>query len=80
MIIELQRGHLRLKVQDKIVTIQGEVLLSQPGSPDFVAYLNSIKTWDPPNDGEVITAVDRENILEVARKCFKEKKMVIDFE
>jgi hypothetical protein len=37
MIIDVQRGYIRLQVGDGIATVQGEAYLPGYGSPDFVA-------------------------------------------
>jgi hypothetical protein len=48
--------------EGRTVTIAGEALLPGHGSPDFVAYSNSIKNFDAPDNG-VITRATRERIL-----------------
>lgn len=60
MIVEFTRGHVRLEIDGRTVTIGGEAYLRGHGSPDFVAEQDTIKTWD---DGSTVTDPELEMIL-----------------
>ena len=80
MIIEMQRGKVRLKLGDKTVTIGGEAYLPGHGSPDFVAYSNSIEYWDPPHKNLKISDTERLQILELLKTCMAEKNLSLEIE
>jgi Immunity protein 74 len=58
--IELTRSTLRILIDGRSVTAEGEAYLPGHGSPDFVVYSNTITRWD---DGEPISDRVREAIL-----------------
>jgi hypothetical protein len=80
MIIDMQRGMVRVKLGDKTVTIEGEAYLRGLGSPDFVAYSNSIEHWDPPSQNLKISDAERLQILEVLKTCMAEKNLSLEIE
>ena len=77
-LIEIARGHLRLKDGAKSVTVYGEALLREYGSPDFVLYQNSIQTWDAPNDQENVTSVEKEQLIQFLKEEFSRRKMFLE--
>ena len=79
MIIEFHRGHICLKVADKVVRIEGEALLPGHGSPDFVAYRNSLIRWEQPN-GKLIDDEDKKIIEELLIIELTKKGMSVEFE
>lgn len=79
MIIEIHRGHVRLEVAGKIITIEGESYLPRYGSPDFVAYRNTIRCWDAP-DQNPLTSAEIELVEQTLLNDFKAKNMTIEIE
>lgn len=80
MLLELDRWKIRLKVDEKIVTIRGEALLPAPGEPDFVCSRNAVTTWDPPHEKETIDQVMRQKIFDLAREELAKRKMTLEVE
>ncbi len=80
MITEITRSHIRIRVGDRTVTIQGEAYLPGYGSPDFVIYENSIRHWDPPNENIEIDEITRKEILELLGKGLEKKKLTFEVE
>jgi len=80
MIIEISRSHIKMKIREKTITIDGEAYLRGHGSPDFVAYSNSIVHWDPPNDNEKIDDQTKIKILEKLKNEMNKRKMTIEIE
>jgi hypothetical protein len=78
MILEMTRGHIKLKVGDRTVTIYGEALLPSPGEPDFVCGRASIKTWDPPHEKDALTEGARKQIIEMVRSELAKRKMTLE--
>ncbi len=58
--MRLTRSSLQIVVAGRPVTVEGEAYLPGHGSPDFVAYENTIERWD---DGQVISDEQRQEIL-----------------
>jgi len=79
MIIEFHRGHIRLRVHDKIVLIEGEALLPGHGSPDFVAYRNSLTCREVP-EGELITESGKKDIEALLATELAKTGMSVEFE
>ena len=79
MIVQLHRGHALVRVGDRIARVGGEAYFRGHGSPDFVAYRDSV-SWDPPHDAEPVTAPDRERILAALLAGAVERKLTIEVE
>jgi hypothetical protein len=62
-ITEATRGHITVQVGEKSVTVWGEMLGRSPGLPDYQIYGHLIKSWDPPNDSELVTPEEKESII-----------------
>lgn len=78
--IEVSRGHLKVREGERIVTIYGEALLREHGSPDFVVYSNTIVKWDIPFQEEAISEDKKEEILRFVREEFGRRKMTVEIE
>lgn len=79
-LIEISRGHLKVRDGDRIVTIYGEAFLRGHGSPDFVVYSNTIEKWDAPFQEEVVSKEKKEEILRFIREEFERKQMTVEIE
>lgn len=79
MITELHRGHVRLQVGDKSITIEGEAYLKGHGSPDFVAYRSTIKKWDLP-DGHPLSSEEIARVEDLLKREFAKKAMLLEIE
>lgn len=67
--MELTRSSLRIKIDGRSVTVEGEAYLPGHGSPDFVLYRESMLCWDdgePMEEDEKRRAIDR--ILDEAQR------------
>ena len=80
MITEITRSYIRLKLGDKTITVEGEAYAPGYGSPDFVAYTNSIQKWDAPDDSIVIDDETRELIIKFLTDEISKRQMTIEFE
>ena len=79
-LVEVTRGHLRVKIGARSVTVYGEALLRGYGSPDFVLYQNSIEKWDRPNDQEYVTSTETEQLIQFLKEEFSRRKMFLEIE
>jgi hypothetical protein len=80
VILNMTRSQLILTVGDEAVTIKGEACLRGHGSPDFVAYSNTISTWNQPHDGDLIDDEIRKLIIERLLVDAKEQGITIEVE
>lgn len=80
LIVNLTRGHIVLKVDEKTVIIYGEGLLRGFHSPDFVVFANSIKHWDAPHDRDEISIEEKREILDFLTEEFARRNMRIEIE
>lgn len=71
-----------MKLNEKVVTIQGEALLPKDkNSPCFVVYSDLIKKWDKPFDHIQIDNNIRDKIIEQLKKEMEEnEEMKIDID
>jgi len=58
--MKLTRSTLQLEVDGRGVTIAGEAYLPGHGSPDFLVYADTIRSWD---DGTPVSADERFKII-----------------
>lgn len=77
---EIARGHLRVKVGAKSVSVYGEAFLRGCGSPDFVIYRNSIENWDAPDDQESVTSAEKNSLIHFLKEEFVRRKMTLEIE
>ena len=77
---EITRGHLRIIDGARSVTVYGEALLREHGSPDFVLYQNSIEKWDAPNDQEDVTPAEKEQLIRFLKEEYSRRKMFLEIE
>jgi len=79
-LVEITRGHLRVKARGKSATIHGEAFLRGYGSPDFVLYQNSIEKWDAPDDKENLTLIEKKQLVQFLKDEFSRRKMLLEIE
>jgi len=80
MIINLTRGLMIVKINDRIVEIEGELSLPEDADFEFVVYLSSIKKWKKPYDNLEITEFEKEEIIEDIKKEIKKTNGRVVFE
>jgi len=80
MIVEITRSYVRISVGEKTVKVEGEAYAPGYGSPNFVAYANSIRKWDPPDDAVEIDNETKAEILRLLRAGMDERNMTIEIE
>lgn len=70
MILDITRGHIKVKIGGKTVTLQGEMFFPGNDKMGFVLYRNSIKNWDEPNQDLPITPDEVDAIMDDIRNDF----------
>jgi hypothetical protein len=79
-IVNITPSSVKLEYNGKTLTIQGEAYLRGHGSPDFVAYSDSIIRWDPPDSQIVIDATTKREILELLKREMQKRNMTVEIE
>ncbi|TCR62903.1 Imm74 family immunity protein [Rhizobium sp. BK376] len=64
MIQEVSRGHIRVKIIDRVATVQGEMFFPGNDKLGFVVYSDTIKFWDPPHQALPILPAEKQFILD----------------
>ena len=58
-----------------VLTAEGEMLMGRK----FVAYMNTMKTWEPPHENEKISKEQIERIIQEVQKSMNENTVKIIF-
>jgi hypothetical protein len=77
MITNSSRNAIDLSVNGRAVRIECEALLPGHGSPDFVAYRNTLRTWA---DGDQLTEDEKELILADLQSSAKARGWTVEVE
>lgn len=59
-----------------VIKAEGEMLVGRK----FVAYVDTMKTWEPPNENEKISKEQIERIIQEVQKSMTENTVQIIFE
>jgi hypothetical protein len=86
-ILEIQRGHILVRVDDRTAKIEGEGFsrqFLQPGQDeskyvDFVVYADTL-TWDKPRESEALPADIKASILAFLKDDFKRRGQLLAIE
>jgi hypothetical protein len=70
MILDVSRGYIRVKIADRVATVQGEMFFPGNDKLGFVVYSDSIKFWDAPDQASTISSSERKLILDDIRADF----------
>lgn len=63
MILEVSRGHIKVKIGDRTVTAQGEMFFPGNDKMGFVLYKKSMRFWDAPNQNQIVTIDDIDMVV-----------------
>lgn len=76
-VIDVARGHVRVRVGRRAATLQGEAFLPGHGSPDFELLPASFRHWDAPHDTEVLGDAERERVVAGAAAALRARGMAV---
>jgi hypothetical protein len=68
-------SYIKVEYEGKTLKIKGEMLIN-----GFVAYKDTLTTWEPPNDNVLIDEVTKSKIIMQIIKETKNKKFKVEFE
>lgn len=79
-VVQVSRGDIRLKNDDKCVRILGEALIaSTPDELSYVIYLNSLNNWEVP-PGVALTETEKKEVVDAIQKYFQDRGALVEFE
>lgn len=64
MILDVSRGHIKVKILDRVATVGGEMFFPGNDKLGFVVYSDTIRFWDPPDQAIPILATEKQLILD----------------
>ena len=70
MILEVSRGHIKVEIRGRVVTVPGEMFFPQDNKLGFAIFEKDIKFWDSPNDSEKLTSNEVKEVVEDIRQDF----------
>lgn len=62
MILEVSKGHIKVEIRGRVVTVPGEMFFPPNDKMGFAVFEKEVRAWDPPHDLEILS---REEVLEV---------------
>jgi hypothetical protein len=81
VVTNVSRGDIHLNEGSRKARVQGEgLLVSKPGDPAFVVYLNTINELESEGKKEPVSETDHQRIIEAIKRYFSGRGMVVDFE
>ena len=63
-ILKTTPSSITLQVEDKTIKVLGESFARGFGSPDFIIDIDSINTWNIPNENVLVTEEERKFIVQ----------------
>lgn len=80
MILEISRGHIKVEIRGRVVTVPGEMFFPPNEKMGFAIFEKQINSWDFPNDSEQLTREDIGEVIEDIRQEFARGGHVLDVE
>ena len=80
MILNVSRGHIKLKIADRIVTVEGEMFFPGNDKLGFVVYADSINFWGPPDKAVQVSMAEKKLILDDIKAEFAKGGHTLEIE
>lgn len=80
MILDVSRGHIKVKIMNRVATVQGEMFFPGNDKLGFVIYSDTIQFWDAPHQAIPISATEKQLILDDIRADFDSGGHTLDVE
>jgi hypothetical protein len=66
MVFDWGRWSFRVRIDDRTITLEGEMMVSGSKPADYLIFSSSVKSWDPPFENEIIDDRTKQDILKAA--------------
>ncbi|WP_406868198.1 Imm74 family immunity protein [Paraburkholderia fungorum] len=80
MILDVSRGHIKVKIMNRVATVQGEMFFPGNDKLGFVVYSDTIKFWDAPDQAVAISPTEKQLILDDIKADFASGGHTLDVE
>jgi hypothetical protein len=80
MILDITRGHIEVKIGEKIAMIPGEMFRAKNGKTGFGVYLDQIDYWEPRESKQRITSVEAQEIIDDIQAEFNQKGYTLELD
>jgi hypothetical protein len=80
MILEVSRGHIKVRIGERIATVSGEMFFPDNDKLGFAVYSRTIKYWDSPDQDVPITSAEKQLILDDIEADFAKGGHVLEIE
>lgn len=70
MILDVSRGHIKVEIRGRVVTVPGEMFFPPNDKMGFAIFEKQIKAWDAPNESEQLTTEEIKEVIEDIRLDF----------
>lgn len=78
MILNITRGHIEVKIGDKIALIPGEMFRAKNGKTGFGVYLDQIEYWEPKESKQRITCAETQAIINEIQTEFNKNGFTLE--
>lgn len=80
MVLDIARGHIKVGVRGRVVTVPGEMFFPPNEKVGFAIFERQIKNWDSPSDSEQLTSENIEEVIECIRQEFSKGGHTLEVE
>ena len=70
MILEVSRGHIKVEIRGRILTVPGEMFFPPNDKMGFAIFKNEIKSWDSPDDRDLLTDEEIDEVIRDIQEDF----------
>jgi hypothetical protein len=80
MILDITRGHIEVKIGDRIAMIPGEMFPGKNGKMGFGVYLDQIDYWEPKEAKQRITREETQAIIDDIQAEFDKQGFTLELD
>jgi hypothetical protein len=80
MITNITRGHIEVRMKDRIACVPGEMFRAENGKTGFAIWLSQIDYWEPKAKKEPISSADTAAILDDIRSEFSKNGWTLELD
>ena len=70
MILEVSRGHIKVEIRGREITVPGEMFFPPNDKMGFAVFKSEIKSWDSSNDSDMLTKEEIEEVIKDIQEDF----------
>jgi hypothetical protein len=80
MILEVSRGHIKVEIFGKTITVPGEMFFPPNEKMGFAIFVDKISCWDKPDDSIKLTNEEIDAVIAEIKKDFKKGGHTLEVE